>query len=85
MSTAKERHGRVVDSGGAPVSGARVVIVASTVPMPEIALITDARGRFSLSLPPGQFTMRAHGSDDAAGESDVEGDASDEIVIVTRK
>lgn len=76
-----ERFGRVVDVGGAPVPRAHIVIVAGSVPMPEIALVSDDLGRFSLRLPPGVFTLQAHG---AAGTGEVEvaeGPASDEIVI----
>ena len=59
-----------------------MTIVESTVPMPEIALLCDARGRFSLRLPPGRFTLRAHGGG-SSGEAEVEGAPSqDEIVIV---
>ena len=82
MNGPKERHGRVVDKTGAPVPGARIVIVLSTFPMPEIALNSDEDGHFSLRLPPGRFTLRAHGPADLIGEAEVEGESADEIVIV---
>jgi hypothetical protein len=72
----------VVDAAGAPVPHAHIVIVSGSVPMPEIALLSDDAGRFSLRLPPGVFTLRAHGP---AGTGEVEvagGPADDEIVIV---
>jgi hypothetical protein len=76
-----ERKGRVVDASGQPVPDALVTIVESTVPMPEIALMCDAGGRFSLRLPPGRFRFRAHGGG-GSGDADVEGPpADDEIVI----
>jgi hypothetical protein len=53
--------GRVVDPDGAPVPEAVVVIVAGSVPMPEIGLLCDGDGRFSLRLTEGVFTLRAHG------------------------
>jgi hypothetical protein len=72
----------VVDESGAPVPGALVSIVESTVPMPEIALVCDEQGRFSLRLPPGRFRLRAHGAG-GSGDVEVEGaPADDEIVIV---
>ena len=59
-----------------------VAIVESTVPMPEIALLGDAGGRFWLRLPPGRFTLRAHGAG-GTGQVEVEGaPADDEILIV---
>ena len=71
-----------MDGGGAPVPDAIVTIVESTVPMPEIALLCDAHGRFSLRLPAGRFTLRAHGGG-GSGDADAEGaPADDEIVIV---
>jgi hypothetical protein len=77
-----EREVRVVDARGAPVPNALVTIVESTVPMPEIALMADAGGRFSLRLPAGRFTLRAHGGG-GSGDAAVEGaPADDEIVIV---
>ena len=81
MSGPLERHGRVLDAGGTPVPEALIVIVASTVPMPEIALLSDDEGRFVLRLPPGHFTLRAHGSG-AVGDAEAEGAPNtDEIVI----
>jgi hypothetical protein len=80
VTQSTERHGQVVDASGAPVPGAHVVIVAGSVPMPEIALLCDDAGRFALRLPPGVFTLRAHGPT-GTGEVEVEGGRADEIVI----
>jgi hypothetical protein len=77
-----ERHGRIVDSSGAPVANATIAIVASTVPMPEIALLSDEDGRFALRLPPGRFTFRAYGPEGGMGEAEVDGaPEADEILI----
>ena len=76
-----ERWGRVVDESGAAVPDAIVTIVESTVPMPEIALLCDAGGRFSLRLPAGRFTFRAHAGG-RSGDARVEAPADEEIVIV---
>ena len=85
VSGLTERRGRVVDADGAPVP-AQVVIVVSSVPMPEIALVSDANGSFSLRLPAGRFTLRAHGPGGTSGAVEVEG-APDTggIVIVVRQ
>lgn len=71
-----ELVGRVVDADGAPVPEAVVVIVAGSVPMPEIALLCDDDGRFSLRLPEGVFTLRAHGQG-RTGEAEVRSPQSD--------
>jgi hypothetical protein len=52
--------GTVVTPEGEPVQGAFVTIAQSSVPVPEIAVVTDAGGRFQLRLPAGRFTLRAH-------------------------
>jgi hypothetical protein len=63
------------------VPDALVAIVESTVPMPEIALVCDARGRFSLSLPPGRFVLRAHGGG-GSGQAEVEGAPAEEDIVI---
>ena len=81
MSHSTERRGQVVDASGVPVPGAHVVIVAGSVPMPEIALLCDDAGRFSLRLPPGAFTLRAHGPT-GTGEVEAEGGPSDDEIVI---
>ncbi len=76
-----ERTGRVVDASGAPVPDALVTIVESTVPMPEIALMCDAGGRFSLRLPAGRFRFRAHGGG-GSGDAEVEGAPADAVIVI---
>lgn len=66
-----ELVGRVVDQRGDPVPDALVSIVEGTVPMPEIALLVDAGGRFRLRLPDGRFTLRAHAAG-GSGDTEVE-------------
>jgi hypothetical protein len=75
--------GQVVDARGAPVPDALVTIPAGTVPMPEIALLVDAEGRFTLRLPDGRFTLRAHGGG-GTGDAEVERPGDDEVVITVR-
>ena len=67
--TARPGSGRVVDAAGRPVPGARVTIVDSPSPMPEMAILADGEGRFSLFLPPGRFVLRADGAEGEAGEA----------------
>lgn len=76
-----ELVGRVVDGDGDPVPDALVAIVAGSVPMPEIALLCGGDGRFSVRLPPGRFTLRAHGAP-GTGEAEVESPTAGEVRIV---
>jgi len=64
--------GRVVERDGRPVAGALVVIVESTVPMPELAIQCDDAGRFAVGLLDGRFPFRAHAPDARSGEATVE-------------
>ena len=65
-------RGYVVDSSGAPVPGALVVIVESSVVMPELAIQCDDAGSFGVRLPDGRFTFRAHAPDGRPGEATIE-------------
>lgn len=71
-SPALEVGGHVVESSGEPVPGALVVIVESSVVMPELAVQCDESGRFGLRLPDGRFTFRAHAPDGRPGEATIE-------------
>lgn len=82
MTRSTERFGRVVDAGGTAVPYAHIVIVASSVPMPEIALLSDEAGRFLLRLPPGVFTLRAHGPG-GTGEVDLDDTAGGSEIVIT--
>jgi len=76
-----ELPGRVVDPDGRPAPGALVVIVESTVPMPELALQCDDDGRFAIRLPAGRFTLRAHAPDGRQGETTVTVPGAREILV----
>jgi hypothetical protein len=72
----------VIDADGSPVAGARVMITASSIPVPEIALLTNDDGRFSIRLPSGQYTFQAYGSGGAMGQTDLQATPDlDEFVI----
>lgn len=64
----------VVDTLGRPVPEASVTIVASTVTMPEIALLSDASGVVQIMMPKGRFTLRADGPGGMQGTIAVETD-----------
>lgn len=65
--------GRVLDPGGAPVAGARVLVTASPGPVPDLAQLTGADGRFSSPAPrPGAYRIAAYADGFASGEVGVE-------------
>ena len=50
--------GRVSQSGGQPIAGARVFFASGPAALPDIAALTDATGRFSLAAPwPGDYAL----------------------------
>ncbi len=60
-------HGSVVDAQGQPVAGGRISWVKGPVALPDVMLLSDARGGFTLAAPaPGDYTLRCdtddHGS-----------------------
>jgi hypothetical protein len=66
--------GRVVDELGAPIGEASVSVSRAPQPVPDIAALSDAFGRFSLDLPaPGAYviTCRAEGYEVKALEVDI--------------
>ena len=50
--------GRVSQSGGQPIAGARVLFASGPGALPDIAALTDDTGRFSMAAPwPGDYTL----------------------------
>jgi protocatechuate 3,4-dioxygenase beta subunit len=63
--------GRVVDADGRAVGGARVMVSEAPGPVPDMAMLTDADGRFVIGAArPGRYTIAAI-SDVASGEHSV--------------
>ena len=61
-------HGRVVDAHGQPVAQARVGWADGPVALPDVMLLSDAQGRFTLAAPaPGHYTLQCHS--DAHGQA----------------
>ena len=68
--------GRVLSAAGQPIAGARVFFVSSPVPVPDIALLTDGTGRFSLTAPvPGAYRIGC--SSDKFGSATITVDVAD--------
>jgi len=68
--------GTVSDQEGNPVTGAFVTPTSLDTPskaIPEVAVFTNAEGRFSWVLPAGRYriTVKADGYQDASAETDV--------------
>lgn len=57
----------MVDESGEPVAGAFVSVAWSNVPYPEIALVTDAKGKVQMPLPEGRYRIVAHAADGRRG------------------
>ena len=59
--------GVVLDSAGNPLADARVYFVEGPGPLPDIAALTDAQGRFQLSAPGSGLYVVAVAADGPAG------------------
>lgn len=80
--------GRVADASGKPVAQARVYFTDGPAPLPDLALLTDMNGRFSLSVPkPGTYQLgcAADGFANAAATVEVTGNQDSPVVIRLRK
>ena len=65
--------GVVQDPDGEPVGGARVYFAGGPVPLPDIAALTGADGRFTLSAPaPGTYEVECAAEGQAAQRETVE-------------
>ena len=66
-----------VDDDGAPVAEARILVLDSPAPMPDVALLTGPDGSFVLGAPaPGTYRLAVHadGYDGAEATVEVQGD-----------
>jgi len=60
--------GRVIDADGRGIAGARVMVTSAPGPVPDMAMLTDADGRFVIGAAvPGDYTIAAN-TDAAGGE-----------------
>jgi Carboxypeptidase regulatory-like domain len=52
-------RGTVLDPEGAPIAGARVFYKSSPIAVPDVAILTDERGRFAMGAPAaGDYELR---------------------------
>lgn len=87
MSDEKPVRFRVVDETGAPVEGAFVSVLRSTIAFPEIALVTDENGIVQLSLPHGRFVIGADASEERRAEVELESgknNLEEDVVLTVR-
>ena len=61
--------GRVVDADGEPIAGATVSFISAPGPVPDIAGLSAADGRFVLDAPqPGRYVLAARDAGGARSE-----------------
>lgn len=70
----------MTQADGTPVAGALVAVTGGSAPTPEIAIRTNAEGRFSVALPEGSFTLEAYHPDAGRGRTTVKTTAADEEI-----
>ncbi len=72
MTPALLISGRVTDGAGRPIAEAAVSIVTAPGPVPDIAVVTGADGRFALPAPmPGEYVVAATGPGELTGQVSV--------------
>jgi hypothetical protein len=71
----------VLDEGSRPVADAVVALGRSSVPFPEIALLTNADGVVELQLPPGVFAFRVGGPRHDSADIEVRSPGPAETVV----
>lgn len=75
-------QGRALDAKGRPVAGARVGWASGPVDLPDVMLLTDAKGRFTIAAPvPGDYTLRCES--DRSGSASLALQAAGEPLTVT--
>jgi hypothetical protein len=80
--------GRVLDTAGGPVADARVMFADAPVPVPDVAAVTDAEGRFALTAPAaGRYALvaAADGRENAQLTVDVPGAEPVEVELILRE
>lgn len=74
-------HGRITDQAGKPVAGARVTVPKASVPVPEMAYLSDADGNYKLSLPKGEFTLAVFSDSFAPAEQAIDTTAKADLQL----
>jgi len=73
-------RGRTVDEQGNPVPGATVVVTRAPVSVPDIAVRSDERGEFVLTLPaPGRYQLGGRAEPAQTGEVEVDVPAAGDV------
>ena len=76
-------HGSVHRDNGGAIAEARVFFSASPVEVPDVALLTDAEGRFTIHAPaPGHYEVSCHADGLEPATVAIDVDASQEEVQV---
>ena len=79
--------GRVVDSSGRPLAGARVAYASGPVPLPDVAQVTGTDGTFAMDAPADgsyRITVFAQGRAPVEREVEVRRLSPDPIEVVLR-
>ncbi len=75
-------RGSVRDALGRPAAGARVSFAQAPGPVPDVAALTDAEGRFMLTAPrPGRYQLAGHADGLGAGHAVCDVAAGREVAI----
>jgi hypothetical protein len=75
-------QGQVIDPQGHPLAEVPVYFISSPMPVPDVALLTDAQGQFTLSVPVrGHYTLGTRAEDGSAAQTDVEVSGTEPVAV----
>jgi hypothetical protein len=73
--------GTVEDQQGLPVAEALIAVESGTAPYPDMAILSDEEGNFSIHLPSGHFLLGAHSPEGGYGTVECDSDADEHLLI----
>lgn len=73
--------GRVTNDKDEPIAGARLAFTKSSVPVPEMAYLTNSNGQYKITAPRGEFTLAVYADGYAPQERNIDARESSQTEI----
>lgn len=76
--------GRVIDEHGLAVAAASIDVLSTSVPITDMARVTDSAGQFKIELPAGKIELEASTRDGRYGRVWLDGGSAINFEIIVR-